>query len=637
MITLFRNFAKSKWAVGLFALIILSFVVVGAQSDIFGNLGPRHVISAGDRSVGGAEFRTKLESTRANFAEQMGRPVTFEEMASEGYIEQYLQEQTRTLGFAEWAWKVGIRPGKDLVLSEIRKIPAFFNQVTGRFDQASYEQVLAQQNITPEMFLNEVRNQYSFRHFGTAMISGVELPKAYSAIFAASAAETRDGAWFTVTQDMAGRAKDPTDEQLQAFIRENEAQLRIPEFRQMSLVLFTPGPNDALPAITDAQLRERFEFRKASLTQAERRSFTVLTVPTQEAAAKIAADLRAGKDVNAVAAANNIQPAPYNNTARSALGDAKIAEGVFALPAAGVTDPIQSAVGFSVAKITAIVAGNEPSFDAVRAELTRELQGEAAQKISFDRVKAFEDARTEGKSIADAVKASGARIVQLPPLNSEGKLPNGQTYGLPTDLVNAGFALAKGGESDVLTVGEGEYAALRVDDIRESAVPPLNELRPLLVPSWVARENGRLLNQKADQLAARVRNGEDITAVAASVNATVMVRTNVSQDPASQQAIGPAAISGLFATNKDQVFSNAGQTGFVIGKVNAIHAANPQLAAPAVAPIAAQLNDAWGNDAVLAAMTAAVAKVKATSDSAEAYRALNIEVPAAGAEPALVK
>lgn len=631
MITLFRNFAKSKWAVGLFALIILSFVVVGAQSDIFSNLGPRHVISAGDRSLDGQRFRNDMERTRASASEQEGRNLTFEEMASQGFVEQYLQSQTTRLGFAEWAFKNGIRPGKDLVIGEIRKIPAFFNQITGAFDQTQYQQALAQQNLTPEMLEQELRDQFTFQHFGMAMASGVRLPKAYSAIIAAATMETRDGAWFNVTQAIAGSAAAPTDAQLTAFMKENEAQLRSPEFRMVSMVLFTPGPNDRLPAITDEQIRERFEFRKASLSQAEKRTFTLLTVPSLEAANKISADLRAGKDVNEVAAAARIQPTPYNQTPRTGLGDAKIAEAVFGLPAAGVTAPVQGAVGYTVAKVTAIETGSEATLEGVRAQLVSELQREAAQKIAFDRVKAFEAAREEGKSIADAVKASGARIAQLPPFTRQGQLVNGQPFNIPPVIIQTAYNLSKGGESDVLNVGEGEYIAMRVDDVREASLPKLEEVRPMLAQAWTQRENGRLLNAKAEELSARIRAGEDITAVAASVNAPVLVRTNVAADGAAQQAHGAAAVAGLFNTGKGQVFSNAGEQAFVIGKVNAIHPANTQRAAAIVAPIEQQMAPAWGNEMVQSAMLAAAAKVKAKSDSAEAYRALGITAPQAGA------
>ncbi|KAK0330057.1 hypothetical protein LTR94_034353, partial [Friedmanniomyces endolithicus] len=76
-------------------------------------------------------------------------------------------------------------------------------------------------------------------------------------------------------------------------MKENEARLRSPEFRMISLVLFTPGPNDPRPTVTEEQIQERYEFRKAALADPEKRTFVTLTVPTKEAADKIAADLAA--------------------------------------------------------------------------------------------------------------------------------------------------------------------------------------------------------------------------------------------------------------------------------------------------------------------------------------------------------
>ena len=183
----------------------------------------------------------------------------------------------------------------------------------------------------------------------------------------------------------------------------------------------------------------------------------------------------------------------------------------------------------------------------------------------------------------------------------------------------------------MLTAAEGEYFALRVDDVRASALPTLDEVRPMLTQAWVQQQNARLLAQKAEELAARVRAGEDITAVAASVNATVNVRTNVSADAAGQQAHGAGALQGLFGTAKGQTFSNQAENGYVIGKVNAIHPANVARAAPLIAPATRQLSQGWGNEAVQVAMTAAAARTKAKSDLAEAYRALGIEAPAAPA------
>jgi peptidyl-prolyl cis-trans isomerase D len=294
MISNFRDFAKSKWAIALFALLIISFAIVGgSQTDVFRGMGAQHVISAGDRSVDGAQFRTDFERIRTNAQQQEGRPVTIQELVDANLHVRYLESQTGRLGFLAWAHKAGIRPDEELILKRIREIPAFFNQITGQFDQQQYLQALAAQNVTTIQLEDEFRDTAISEHFASAVQAGLRAPRVYGALVAGRALETRDGRWFTVTQAMAGTTAAPTDAQLTAFISENAAQLRRPEFRIASVVLFNDAAGAAPQPITEERIVERFNFRKDGLSTPERRTFTTLTVADRAAADRIAAALRA--------------------------------------------------------------------------------------------------------------------------------------------------------------------------------------------------------------------------------------------------------------------------------------------------------------------------------------------------------
>ena len=293
MLTAFRAFSRSKWAAALLVLIAISFVIVGARMDVFSNLGPKHVIDAGDRSMNEAEFRTAFDQVRERLQQQVGRPLMNQELVAENIHVRFLTEQTQQLGFLNWAYKAGIRPGKELIVKQIRQIPAFFNSVTGQFDQQAYEAALAQQNLTPAMLEQDLRDQYATEHFGAAIFAGARVPRIYGALLAGSAFESRDGRWFEVTPAMAGQIPAPTDAQLNAFIQENADRLRAPEFRMVSVVLFTPEASANAP-ISEDRIRERFEFKKDTLSKPETRSFVTLTAPNRETAQKIAAALHAG-------------------------------------------------------------------------------------------------------------------------------------------------------------------------------------------------------------------------------------------------------------------------------------------------------------------------------------------------------
>jgi len=636
MISAFRNFTRSKWGAALFGLIALSFVVVGAQLDVFASLGPKHVISAGDRSMGEAEFRSAFDRVRENLQQQAQRPVTIEDMVAENIHVRFLEGQTQQLGFLDWAWKAGIRPGKELVLKQIRQIPAFFNQVTGQFDQQQYEQMLAQQNLTPAMLEQDLRDQYVSEHYGAAVFAGARAPRIYGALLAGQAFETRDGRWFNVTQAMAGQAPAPTEQQLTAFLQENAERLRSPEFRQASIVLFSPDADSANAAIPEARIVERFNFKKDALSNPETRTFITLTAPNRAAADRIAAALRAGKSAEEAGGAENIEPGQFTDQPRSSIGDPAVAAAVFGLQANQVSDPVQARVGFTVARVASITPGSEATLEGSRAAIVEELRTEDAKAEIYSKVEAYEKSRESGKNLADAASEAGGRLVQLPPFTREGKLPNGQDMNAPPQVIETAYTLTKGGESDIIDAGQGQYFAIRLDDIRPSAAPTLAEVREPLAQQWTLRESARLLAAKAQELSARVRAGEDITAVARSAGAEVTSRTGVVRDRATTESLGQGLLQGLFGQGKGQAFSQpASEDSYVVGRVDNVHAASAAVAGPLAEQVRPRVTQEMVQAMIEQSMKAAAADRDAKNDPALARQALGLPAePAAPTAPA---
>lgn len=632
MLTLFRNFAKSPWAIGLLVLLALGLLVTGGtQIDVLGSLGPKHVVSAGDRSVGQAEFRAEFDRIRQQQQEQTGRGLTFEELIADGGLPQYLGQKAQQLGFLNWAWNAGIRPGKELVLRQIRQGPAFFDSVTGKFDQTQYQNVLAQNNATPQQFERELRDELITRHFGAALGAATRLPRIYGAVVANQALETRDGRWFVVTQAMAGAAPAPTDAQLTAFMAENAEALRLPESRTASVVLFATGAASTAP-ITDARIEERFNFRRDALSLPEKRTFVTLTTQDRAAAERIAAAIRAGRSPEEVAAANNIQPANYAETPRSAVSDPAVAGAVFGLAANAVSAPIEARVGFVVAKVTAIQPGRPVTLADVRDQIVQELRDEDARAAVYGRVEAYEKARQDGKTMDAAVQEVGARVIQIPAIRQDGKLRNGQEINppLPPQLVQTMWTLGKGAESEVIDMGQGQYFVVRVDEVTPAAMPALADIRAPLAQQWTLRENTRLLTTRANALAARVRGGEDLAAVAASAGATLRSGTGLSSQSAEDH--GQGVVRGLFSAGLNEVFSQQQSAdSFVIGKTEKITAPVPALAAP----VAEQLRQRMLPDNLNAlgelSIRVAAERSKAKFDEAEARQALGVEAAPATA------
>lgn len=632
MITLFRNFSRSKWAVGLLALVAVALLFTGgSQMDVIGALQPAQVISAGDRSLNDAEFRQMVEQVRDQQQRQNGQAPSVEELAADPGFASSLSQRAKELGFLAWADRVGIRPGHELVLREIRKVERFFDPITRQFSQDAYVSALAEAKMTPEVLEEQMRDQYVLMHYGSAVEAGARLPRIYGAVIANQTQQTRDGSWFTLTQAMAGSAPAPTDAQLNNFMTQNAAQLRRPELRKASIIAFD-NPADLQAPISEEKIQERFNFRRDTLSVPEKRTFVTLTAPNRQVADRIAAALRAGQAPAAVASANNIQPANYAETPRAAIGDPAVAAAVFGLAADQVSAPVQAQVGFVVARVASITPGREATLADVRDQIVQELRESEAKAKVFGRVEAYEAARRQGRTPEQAVAQVGARFISLPPITREGATPEGQQLNIPPAMLQNIVRLTKGGVSEVAPLTEGQYYAVRIDDILPAAMPALDQIRPQLTAAWVGRENARLLSAKSDEVTARLRRGETLAAVAASLNAPVTTQAGVAQSQEAAQQYGEAVITGLFSSPRGQPFSRPAQTGgIVVGRVDRIIAATPALAAGEAVQWRQRMAGTIGQSFLETAIESAARRVKASFDLAQARRALGLEAEAPAA------
>lgn len=635
MISSFRKLSKSWAAPIIVGLIAISFVIVGTTDFLGGGSRNGPVVKAGGREVSQTEYRRIVDQQVQAFREQSGQTVTLQDLVDQGGHVQIMQSLAQTEGFLAWAWRAGLRPGAELIAAQIREFPVFFNQITGHFDPQQYASALAQQNVTEADFEQEIRDQLAANHYGAALYAGLRLPRIYGAVLAGQALHTRDGSWFVVTQAMAGQAEAPTEEQLVAYLNENAEQLRRPEFRTISLVVFSPSADAPAPAITDEQIQERFEFRRESLSQAESRTFTTLTAADAQTAASMAQALRGGQSAAAVAEANDVQPVEYQSRPRTAVTDTAVAAAAFGAEEGAVVGPIQSGLGHTVIVVESVTPGRPATLESARDAIIQELREEAVRGQTYDAVERYEQARQDGASLAEAVEAAGARIIDLPPFTQDGRLPNGQPLNAPEPVLHSAYAQEEGGESDVIDAGQGQYFVVRVNDVTPAALPELDEVRGPLAQNWIQRENARRLAALADQLAGRVRGGESIAEVAASVNAPLITRTAVPQNEETQADVGQGVMRGLFSQGAEQVFSGQqdGQS-FVVGRVDRIRAPVPALAATRAEQIRPQMSlqaaEALGADA----RAAAAEQMKVRTWPGRALNALGVTPSQAPAAPA---
>jgi len=276
------------------------------------------------------------------------------------------------------------------------------------------------------------------------------------------------------------------------------------------------------------------------------------------------------------------------------------------------------------------------TFEEARPGLEAEVRKNAASEKVYQLTQAYDDAHQKGASLPEAAQKAGIPTTTLGPVAKNGLGPDGKPApGLTQKLMDAAFALPAGGESELEDNGAGGYFAVRVDKVIPPALPSLAEIKPKLTQAWIARELNERLAAKADELAARVRKGESLDAVAASSGAKVVRVNGLTRATASQnQALSGEILARVFDAKLGDVFTaRTNGVGYVVGKLAAIHAgegANLPLMAEAAR---GQMTTAYIREVEDAARAAARGKIKVTLDPERARAALGLE-PAGPAKPA---
>ena len=354
MLAAIRRFAKSWVATVLFGLLIVSFVVFGiGNRTAFQQRMSNAVITAGDREVTPAAYKSEFDRFKARVEQQVGQPISPEIAAANGLDRQVLQGLATNEAFSALLSKIGLRPSDKLVTAEIQKIPAFFDQVSGRFDEKSYKQKLGENGMTPAVFESRLRDDITQGHVGSGLVAGLRTPRAYAALAAIYGTESRDLGYFVIEPKDVPQPAQPTDAQLTTFMQENAQRLTRPEFRTLTVVRFSPEAVSASVPVDPAELKKRYDFRKDTLSQPETR--TVIQVPAKDAAAAatIAQRLGKGEDPAAVAKSLGVEAITYAGKPQSAIPDKKIAAVAFATPA-GQVATVKGDLGTAVVKVISI-------------------------------------------------------------------------------------------------------------------------------------------------------------------------------------------------------------------------------------------------------------------------------------------
>lgn len=373
------------------------------------------------------------------------------------------------------------------VMQQIAEVPSF--QKDGKFDRATYEQVLLSNGENPNTFFANAKQRlgYSLLLEGlnqSGLVTGAELQRLSSLDN-----QKRDVHFASVPSARYLAEASASDAEVKKYYETHPERFTTPE--TVALEYISLSRADFLAAVTldEAELKARYEERAGAGSANEQRQ-------AQHILIKVGGDV---SDADALKRIQDVEKrarggADFGKLARefsqdegsvSTGGDLGLASrgmfvpefenALFGLKAGEISAPVKSPYGYHLIKLNRIEKPDTPSFAALRPELEKELRETKAEEQFAEAVEKLDAAIYEASDLKEPAAQFKRPIVATAPFTRAG----GPGIAADRKVVETAFSddLAREGKnSQGLHLADGTVVWLRVARHVPATLRPLAEV-----------------------------------------------------------------------------------------------------------------------------------------------------------------
>ena len=500
----------------ILGLIILSFVFAGVGSYIVGGAG-NTAAKVGSAEIGRGEFEQDYQAERNQMQAQLGDYFS-NLLADPSYVESFrrsvLDRMINDVLIEQHAESLGLRVSDKQVRTVILEMPQF--QADGKFDQDIYQASLRRAGYTPESFAEFLRRDLVRSQLLTAIeASDFSLPTEVEAQ-SQLVAQTRDIETLTLPlADFAAKV-ELSEEEIQAYYEQNAPRYTRPEQVKVAYIELAAQQLKEAITISEEQAKKYYDehLDKYSTEQQRRVSHILVEGDDQSKAQTILDELNAGADFAKLAEEKSDD---FGSASEGgSLGwierdvmDPAFEEAAFALTKVGeTTGLVKSDFGYHIIKLDELKGAIATPYADVEAEIKQELKDQQAIDQFYELQSELETVAFEfPDSLDDAANAISAQI-NTTDFISQIDAPELLSSPAVMQAILSPEVKEDGLNSDVIEVAPEHVIVVRVEDMRDETVLPLEEVRAQVIESLAKVKGEQNAIELADKLVAELKEGK---------------------------------------------------------------------------------------------------------------------------------
>lgn len=559
MLDTLRKSASGFVGMAIIGILVVAFAVWGI-ADIFTGFTGDTVAEVGDEKIDATTYDREFRAELSRMSERLGQPLTRDQAVRFGVDRLAL---SRLIGVATLdgaAHDLGLAVGDEAVGRDIMTDPNLTGTF-GRFDRDLFRQMLAQNGIPEDRFVEQRRKGMARTQLTDAILAGVAAPEAMVDIILQFQQETRTAGYIILPPSLVGEIEDPDEETLKAFYEAGASAFTLPETRDFSFMEIEPADIVHTITVSDDELEAAYEQRRGDYDVPERREVQQITFASEEAAREALENLRGGGNPEDIVQGLGLtmEDVELGKVSRAEMLSPELADAAFGIESGAWSEPVRGPLGWSIFHVGEIVPGKVSTFAEVKDKVRAAYEIELAREQIYDIQNAIEDARAGGEPLADIAARYDLNLRQVSGVTEEGRTRAGDAVELPDlpGLLETVYDSQIGDQTPPKDTGKEGYYWVQVDAINPATLQPLEEVREKVVTLWKETRRAAELEALAAKLADRGNAGESFEKIASEYGRSVLAMPGI-QRYAQNDTFSRTAVTKLFA---------APEGGFVYGPV----------------------------------------------------------------------
>ncbi|MEZ5998462.1 MAG: SurA N-terminal domain-containing protein [Hyphomonas sp.] len=568
MLALMKSLTQSFLGKIIAMIIIAGMAFWGVDQMVnqFRNGLGSNLMAAGSEAMDLPTLDRRVDVLLKNLNSQSEEPITKEEAAQRGMIDQVfelMKSRTLNLGFAR---KIGVQPSTDAVIAELKKVDAFRNPLTGELDLATYQRVLAENRFSQTDYEAQLKDDLTLETLRGAAEAGLIVPAVLNDIQTRYLAESRDVAWFILDASKAPKPDAPSEEDVRAFYDENIDALKSPERRAIDMIKLSADDFIAQVEVTEQEVATIYEASKSErFSEPEQRTWLELQFDSRDGARDAFGALAGGADpatLQAVAS-RETKTAKADDIEDTLLRDAMFGPGKQSGALFGPKDMGDGK--WLVARLVSVQPGAVFPLETVSEQIRGELARDRATQLLYAKLEDLDRAIGAGYALDRIGTELGVPVISFEPVDRNGYTEEGlPMLGLmgAQDALSQAFDIPVGETSNQFEGADATYIT-SPRKVIPASTPEFETIKDDVRSALVMRNEGQSAQTMVQDLQTRIESGAStLESEAAKAGAEVLTPpAAVTRVNAEQSGLPNSAIGAIFSGKVGQVFTFPNRTG----------------------------------------------------------------------------